>query len=83
MSQHPQIAEMSGAEREAVEMSNVPPTPIGAAPPSGAFNSDPNGKVMRTSSFAVVNKRTMADVGKRPRGMGGLFGKSSFFGRGA
>jgi hypothetical protein len=83
MSQHPQIAEMSGAEREAVEMSNVPPTPIGAAPPSGAFNSDPNGKVMRTSSFAVVNKRTMADVGKRPRGMGGLFGKTSFFGRGA
>jgi hypothetical protein len=76
-----QIAEMSGAEREAVEMSNLPPTPVGAVPPNGAFRTDANAKAMRTSSFAVVNKRSTLDMGKKPRGVGGLFGKSSFFGR--
>lgn len=81
MLQTSQIAEMSGAEREAVEMSNTPPTPIGGAPPSGAFKTDPNAKAMRTSSFAVVNKRTTVEMGKKSRGVGGLFGKSSFFAR--
>ncbi|KAI4705843.1 hypothetical protein J4E81_000728 [Alternaria sp. BMP 2799] len=83
MPQTSQIAEMSGAEREAVEMSNTPPTPIGAAPPSGAFKTDPNAKAIRTGGFAVVNKRATVEMGKKPRGVGGLFGKSSFFGRAA
>jgi hypothetical protein len=83
MPQTTQIAEMSGAEREAVEMSNLPPTPIGAAPPSGAFKTDPNAKAIKASSFAVVNRRTTVDMGKKSRGKVGLFGKSSFFGRGA
>jgi hypothetical protein len=83
MPQTSQIAEMSGAEREAVEMSNTPPTPIGGAPPSGAFKTDPNAKAMRTSSFAVVNKRTTVEMGKKSRGVGGLFGKSSFYARAA
>ena len=81
MPQIPQIAELSGA-REAVEMSNTPPTTVGAAPQSGAFDTAPNGKAMKTGGFAVVNKRTTVDMGgKKPRGMGGLFGKSSFFAR--
>ena len=82
--QVPQIAEMSGAGREAVEMSNTPPTPIGAAPSSGAFNG-PSKPAMKTGGFAVVSKRPTGEMEdkKSRRGMGGLFGKSSFFGRAA
>jgi hypothetical protein len=84
--QVPQIAEMSGAGREAVEMSNTPPTPIGAAPSSGAFNGGANKPAMKTGGFAVVSKRPTGEMEDRKarRGMGGLFGKSSsFFGRAA
>ncbi|KAE8828155.1 hypothetical protein PTNB85_07340 [Pyrenophora teres f. teres] len=79
-----QVAELPGSSREPVEMSNMPPTPIDAVPQGGAFHSAPNRKPMKTGGFTIVNKRPMADVtGKKPRGMGGLFGKSSFFGRAA
>jgi hypothetical protein len=80
MLQMPPMAEMPGAT-EALEMPVVPPTPIDAAPQRGAFENLPGGKAIKTSSFAVINKRT-ADVGnKKPRGRGGLFGKSALFGR--
>ncbi|RAR00753.1 actin-like atpase domain-containing protein [Stemphylium lycopersici] len=62
MPQIPQIAELSGA-REAVEMSNTPSTPVGAAPQSGAFDAVPSGKAMKTGGFAVVSKRTTGDMG--------------------
>ncbi|EDU42589.1 conserved hypothetical protein [Pyrenophora tritici-repentis Pt-1C-BFP] len=78
------IAELPGSSSGPVEMSNTPPTPIDAAPQGGAVNSAPNGKPTKTGGFTAVNKRATVDVtGKKPRGMGGLFGKSSFFGRAA
>jgi len=82
--QIPQIAEMPGSSRELVEMSNTPPTPIEAAPQGGAFHGAPNGKALKTGGFTIMNKRATVDLGgKKPRGMGGLFGKSAFFGRAA
>jgi hypothetical protein len=84
--QMPQMAEMPAAGNEPIEMSNTPPTPTGGAPAGGAGSSCgvPNGRPIKTGSFTVVNKRANSEIDDRkPRRAGGLFKKSSFFGRAA
>lgn len=80
--QTPQIAEMPAAT-PAIEMSVAPPTPVGNAPPQGAFENFPGATATKPNTFAFINRKTVELEDRKPRGRGGLFGRSAIFSRAA